>query len=138
MIDAELSTLESLAKAATPGPWEHLPHNNKDAWVITKYQNPESEEYVCSIAFAFGDIQEKRNKDAAYIAAANPAAILELIAELWQARKERDWLVDHIIKYGDTCPSEEVWEKCTAEEAETHLCTACWLNAAKEATCTKN
>ena len=88
MTDAELSNLESLAKAATPGPWEYLPHNSKDAWVITSYQNPECEEYICSIAHAFGNIQEKRNKDGLYITAANPTTILELIAELRQTKAD--------------------------------------------------
>ena len=52
--------------------------------------------------------------------------------ELRQTQKERDWLAKYIIEHGG-CPSKDIWEKCTAEQDETNLCTNCWLKAAKEA-----
>ena len=68
MTDAELLELEQKAKAATPGPWDC-----GGVEVFLGEWNP-------LIAMCNSE------DNAAYIAAANPAAILELIAELRQAR----------------------------------------------------
>lgn len=68
---------------------------------------------------------------AAFIAAANPAAILELIAELRQAKAERDWIIEQ-IENGWPCPptSDEFVGDCDKEMS----CKDCWIKAAKEAT----
>ena len=75
MTDAELDALEAAAKAATPGPW-----------------NVNKEEYAVFINHKKGTIAEIVSYedcfDAAYIAAAHPAAILELIAELRQTKRK--------------------------------------------------
>lgn len=67
--------LEKAAKAATPGPWGHEEIDPTDPeWGASEVFTEGSDNYVathvCSV------------KDAAYIAAANPSAILELLAEL--------------------------------------------------------
>ena len=58
-------------------------------------------------------------------------AILLLIAELRQARKERDWVIEQIFT-GWPCPvtSDETPEDCDKKIS----CEDCWLQAAKEAT----
>lgn len=63
----DLDTLEAIAKAATPGPWE------------TKAGQDFSEILANSKNIALVGSQ---HKDAAFIAAANPTTMLALIAEL--------------------------------------------------------
>ena len=78
MTDAELSALETAAKAATPGPWRHPGR----ALVVSRMSADEPLVCDClSREFA------QAPKDAAFIAAANPAVVLELIAELRQTRE---------------------------------------------------
>lgn len=98
MTDAELSTLEAAAKAATPGPWDC-----GGVEVFLGEWNP-------LIAMCNSE------DNAAYIAAVNPAVVLELIAELRQARAERDFILEQIDDYFET---DDL------------------LQAAKEATCQK-
>ena len=116
MNDTELDALEAAAKAATPGPWcipgrEDLVFSEKGAQVA-----------FCATIFSLHPdcsvIAIQAEKNAEYIAAANPATILELIAELRQAKAERDWLANKLESFGIPM-----------------LTT--WLNAAKEATCQK-
>ena len=79
MTDEQLDSLESAARAATPGPWE-------------KKEGPDfSEIFAKSINIALIGSQ---HEDATYITAANPAVVLELIAELRQLQIERDWLAE--------------------------------------------
>lgn len=72
MTDTELYALESAAKAATPGPWKHYVDQG------------------CNGVLASGKvilpILHISPENCAYIAAANPAVVLELIAELRQAK----------------------------------------------------
>ena len=87
MTDAELSELERLAKEATPGPW---PQGKEDKEFVL-YNGT----FICGCNSAImrnGDVIDGKT-NARYIAAANPAAILELIAELRQARKDAcEWI----------------------------------------------
>ena len=73
MTDEQLDDLEVAAKAATPGPWEH-----ERSHVVQLDGTPVANCVSYKIA--------QSPKNAAYIAAANPAAILELIADLRQAQ----------------------------------------------------
>ena len=119
-----LDFLEAAAKAATPGPWGHYghrPHINvpdevraEDGTVIVTVHN---------------------DCDAAYIAAANPAVVLELIAELRKAQAERDWVIRKVgrgYERNTTCPNRERQKRCAGEPTAEECC-ACWLNAASEA-----
>ena len=64
------------------------------------------------------------------------AVILELIAELRQAKAERNALINYIVEHGG-CPIS-IWDKCPAEQDDPISCKDCWLkSAAKEATCQK-
>ena len=113
MID--IDKLETIARAATPGEWECGEDNAAgvnifgDAlWIATVHQNGDESEwdYISS---------KQMMKNATFIAAANPTAVLELITELRQTRKERDWLADKLESIG--------WPLLTT-----------WVEVAKEAT----
>ena len=108
MTDTELNEIEAKAKAATPGPW---------AWNGLSVEANDFD--LCSCTDWHSPINRNGTANAAYIAVANPAAILELIAELRQVRKERDWLAEQLAKITDTNKGA-------------------WLERAREATCKKN
>ena len=113
MTDKELNELEEKAKAATPGPWD-----SGGVEVFLGGWNPH-------IAMCNSE------DNAEYIAAANPAVILELITELKQARKERDWLAN-TISFDGQCNNPNNIDKCIAEADKN--CEDCWIQAAKEST----
>ncbi len=73
-----IEDLKSKALAATPGPWCA---QTKDHAVFTTCGQPDN-----WMALA------RKDEDCEFIAAANPAAILELIAELEAVKSERDEL----------------------------------------------
>lgn len=80
MTDAELYALEAAARVATSGPWgipgrEDLVKSDKGAEVAF-CAVVFSSEPACSVS------AKQATNNAAYIAAANPAVVLELIAEL--------------------------------------------------------
>ncbi len=117
MTDSELSALEQAAKAATPGPWDWNGGDVVSA-IAEDIINPE-------------DCFSTSENNCAYIAAANPAVLLELIQELRQTRKERDWLARTFGTLPDReCPpSRRRWSM----ECCKMPCEECWLEAAKEA-----
>ncbi len=93
MTDTELYALEAAAKAATPGPW--IVHEKYPQWVVEDSESPRRHILLpikrkvthhtlgtCDTEFGWGEA----TSNAAYIAAANPAVVLELIQELRQAR----------------------------------------------------
>lgn len=130
MTDAELSALESLARAATPGLW----HNPGRCFVVARYA--EDQPIVCD---CLSNKFAQAPKDAKYIAAASPPKILELIAELRQAQAERDWIIskmEFMPCYRGRCPypPEKEREVCMKTNKQ-----QCWKDAAeKEAVCQKN
>jgi len=115
MTDAELSSLEAAARAATPGPWEI----SRDDFSL----------FIESRKGTVGEIGDAF--DANYISAANPASILSLIAELRQAKAERNWL---IMKTSE-CPYPNT--TLCAIKSDKAKCVQCWRKAAKEAVCQK-
>ena len=100
MTDAELDALEVAAKAATPGPWllEEL-STRKNGYAIFPAPNGHT------LAFVDG-------ADAAFIAAANPAAVLDLIAELRQTKEECLHHKDYIAELEQ---SSRVYDKRLAD-----------------------
>jgi hypothetical protein len=90
----DLKELERLARAATPGPWaintagiakRGEPFKITEIYVYA----PETQDDTAICADVIDPVtQEPSEANAAYIAAANPAAILSLIAELEQCRKD--------------------------------------------------
>lgn len=83
--------LKALAEKATPGPWETRTTTHEPAGFV---QGPPVDDmpYRAEILgddyTGFGD-DEQKARDVAYVAAANPAAILTLIADLESAQDER-------------------------------------------------
>lgn len=117
-----LDKLEELAKAATQGPWKSDSLNNvrhRSGIVLHS-----------TIAYI-----EPRAADSAFIAAVNPDVVLELIAELRKARKERNWIARRAVCIHDACARPG---KCDGHPPYAAKCVKCWLEAAKEATCPKN
>lgn len=83
----ELEKLEALAKAATPGPWAYEPHGDTMEYgvgvlmdendnQVSGYQESGVMTVVESVA-----VEVNGQSNAAFIAAANPQAILTLIQE---------------------------------------------------------
>lgn len=74
----DLDNLKAAALAATPGPWsQKINHRREgDARVLDSKGNMFAE------LDGYGDDYRTERANAAYIAAANPAAVLELIAEI--------------------------------------------------------
>lgn len=129
MTDTELNELEALARAATPGPWDkESSFWNSSFSRCTEYPPFTVKAKGFDVAFCYG---KHCTEDAAYIAAANPAVVLKLIAELRQAKAERDWIIEQ-IENGWPCPptSDEFVGDCDKEMS----CKDCWIKAAKEAT----
>ena len=69
----KLETLEALAKSATPGPWRRACHG---VVIADKGTGNTDDDYIVM----WDDIPNYVETDATFIAAANPKAILELIA----------------------------------------------------------
>ena len=120
MTDTELSSLEAAAKAATPGPWHikrgYCLYDSRDMHIVSAWEN-----YSGSLGLTIDSDEAMAN--AKFLEATNPAAILSLVAELRQAKAERDWLADHIA----TLLGQKSYNR------KEH-----WIKAAKEATCQKN
>jgi hypothetical protein len=77
MTDAELAALEAAARAATPGPWFRAIAND------TAIRSDDVD--IAQTVGAYELEWERMEADAAYIAAANPAAILALIQRVREA-----------------------------------------------------
>lgn len=130
----DLATLEAAAKAATSGPWE--------TDYRQRYVFAENGVNVCEIR-GYGELihmvpeceaVEQMRSNGTYIAAANPAVVLELIAELRQARAERDWVIGRALFARNLCSGRR--SDCPAlDNLVDCRCRDFWLKAAKEATC---
>lgn len=113
MIDLE--HLETLAKAATPGPWEQF----------ACYDIVDDRGLIIAQGMPKG-----RCEDFTYIAAANPAVVLELVAELRKARAALAWIAQIVVVRHDACVHPGKCDGHPPYEAE---CVNCWLKAVKEA-----
>ena len=142
----DLDHLEAAAKAATPGPWRtSRKYGEHDDIVRTEWstQSKKARDVLIGGARAFGRdhrghiriieaIGPQWEANAAYIAAANPAVVLELIAELRKARAERDWLANDIATKDGNCPP--IPQDCTdIVFCSPDVCKQCWLEAARKA-----
>lgn len=79
--------LKKLAEAATPGPWVHATDIGQIGSIETLHGTvvAQSQSLICD------DVRKQRDNNSKYIAAANPAAILKLLAinaELVEALKD--------------------------------------------------
>jgi len=73
-----LAHLESLARAATPGPWGRW---NRDATRVRRYFGTSGYDDIC---------QASTGENAAYIAALSPESVLALLAVIEAAKAMRD------------------------------------------------
>lgn len=129
MSDTELADLEAKAKAATPGPWacwgtvKNLLGIGPTNWgivyaALTEAGGRPGVLFTTNHHLVTEAEKKQARKDhtdpgqagrnAAYVAAANPAAVLSLIAELRQARadvaqleKEADWMAERLHCFCD-------------------------------------
>lgn len=85
MNQKQIAELKKLAQKATPGPWVA---NTDGDGSLCEAKYPDGERHII--------IEPAEWDNAAYIAAVNPQAILELIAENEQLNKEADWLARQI------------------------------------------
>lgn len=79
----DLDYLETTAKAATPGPW-YASGAPKAYCIASRNDNTDIVSVNLYNEYIKSGVQ--REEDADFIAAANPAVVLELIAELRSAR----------------------------------------------------
>jgi len=85
----DLDALEKLADEATPGPWNYEGTGYTD-------DGAQYREVTSSAEVIFGEWGVPSEENAAFIAAANPATIKALIAELKEARGLLAILDDHL------------------------------------------
>lgn len=79
MNNEDLQKLKEVALAATPGRWEY-----READGMAAIASP--------TGWVMDDLSEQTLRDIEYCAAANPTAILALIAEVEQARAANGWM----------------------------------------------
>lgn len=84
----KLNELKELAEKATPGPWIY---DEEDGTI----------EPLETVGLRSIIAEPTYSNDAAFIAAANPQTVLELIAEIERREKEADWLAARIIHLCD-------------------------------------
>lgn len=106
----DLDKLEALAKAATQGPWATCVRMGGDAIVDAPTRPVARVDYRPDM--------DARDRDAAFIAAANPAAILDLIASARRDAEEierlRAGLEEVVCWFGEAPHTFPDW-KVTAE-----------------------
>ena len=81
----DLNELEALARAATPGPWGLNRHGAVIGGPVQQYANRKGQNQLAMATAADWMRLDEMACNAAHIAAANPAAVLELIALARQA-----------------------------------------------------
>ncbi len=88
----DLDRLDALARAATEGPWAAATTGvrNGDHWSVVDSDRGDVRGTVARIPSQDGTNDEQRQPDAEFIAATDPPTVLALIAELRQARADRD------------------------------------------------
>ena len=97
-----LDTLESLAKAATPGPWSCFTWSNGVSYV-------RGGPYMNSITTA----ENNKLPDHYFIAAANPATILAMIALLRQAKEALELEANIYMQDNEDGPPETIMDVLT-------------------------
>lgn len=92
--DIDLNALHLLALSATPGPWFQVgqPWNPKGDFVCAGSEDPHIGTYVCDTEDIDGEV-ENSYENAAFIAAANPRTIVELLYRLRISEQQRDELL---------------------------------------------
>jgi hypothetical protein len=135
MTDApvDLDELETLAKAATPGPWTHKSDINGLSNFV--YKGSGMRRQVART------LKLSDDSDAAFIAALNPAVALALIAEVRAARapveagvvtREHRKVAAALVRESDGNPSLAAWvSDGDVNEGNWWICDACVMDAAQ-------
>ena len=123
--------LEELAGKATQGEWSV----DDTGYVFRKPQASSEEEKMPLVPMCRSMKQFDESRfDGAFIAAANPAMILEMIAELRRLEKEADWLACQLEKKKHGCEwCEERYECIPSQVSCGYEGPDNWREAAREA-----
>lgn len=89
MTALDFDALERAAQAATPGPWIARWDQSANAVMISAETN---EMVACTVALTYVPDAKQAEEDSDFIAAANPAAALALVAQVRALTEERDRL----------------------------------------------
>lgn len=108
MIDAELDALEAVAKAATPGPWTWNGSLSVDA----------NDFDLCSCVDWRSPINRNGMANARYIAAANPAVVIDLISQIRACHE----LIEVLTKAGMMAESVAFTRSCFNHSAYAEIC----------------
>lgn len=98
--------LKALALAATPGPWEHRFVEGDGASGAICHEH----------GWVADDFTDQSFKDTAYMAAANPAAVLGLIADIERLNEDRERIRSQRMEYASKY--EQAIEDCDQLKAE--------------------
>lgn len=79
---SDYSKLKTLAQAATQGEWAHWKHGVIKGGPVVQFSNGSSQQQIVMTTGTEWMRPDEQGANADFIAAANPAAVLELIAEL--------------------------------------------------------
>lgn len=132
MDDLKLADLKFKAEAASPGPWvcDSLNNISNGIWFV-----------VYTTKAPSGSVPTA--EDAAFITAASPGTVRELVLDVQRARAERDWLAQHLagacdFRRAEECPvSCGVADHCPRNSGKCRCLDATkedWLECAQEAT----
>ena len=93
----DLAKLKELAQKATPGPWTECGHGHEQDGCVCGMVYAGLVPAVCTVetdspAEGVQRSREKKRADAAFIAAANPQVVMEIIAEVERLREANDML----------------------------------------------
>ncbi len=124
-----LSTLRSLAEAATPGPWEaQITKSRKCCGIFHPYPEPVKGEFEGEHVILEGSSYLDA-KDAAFIAACSPDVILALIGEVEELRARvrlpnniASWTAD-FLPHGDTSKVATIQDAFDAMEKMDRIAT---------------
>jgi hypothetical protein len=109
--------LEALVLAATPGPWKAFNHIRTGTFAVHTPDDEHKGNVVGWGGFDGNRVSKKQSSaDARFIAAANPDAVLELLAELKKAKAQIEKL--------DSAVNEEICNRDHREEIIDALCDA--------------
>lgn len=110
MTSDQIKELRRLAEVATPGPWVHR-NNDGSIGSVDAVSGPMVAQ-TQAMRTPGEQCNKERNANAAFIAAANPTAILSLIARIEALEQDAKHL--HVKLAGETLRADQGWERYEA------------------------
>ena len=103
----DINKLRLLAQDATPGPWYVGSgiHEGRNIYSVVSVTDAEGFTYQPVVATAEDNDTKLWSENTSFIAAANPAAVSELLDRLEAAERERDWHADRCKDTMSECAS---------------------------------